>query len=119
MPPERTGNVSYSTKVSRSEADAVEAERARQGQRSVSSVVETALRELLADPGFGTAPLAVPPTRGEDLVDVSYRLSSELVGLVREARCAHRFTIQQMVRAAIHAIERRAAGAQGPTQTGR
>jgi hypothetical protein len=119
MPPERTGNVSYSTKVSSSEVDAVETERVRQGQRSVSAVVEGALRELLADPAFGTAPLAVPPALGGDLVDVSYRLSPEVVGLMREAKAAYRFTMQQMVRAAIHALEKRAAGDQGPTRTGR
>ena len=116
---ERTGKVSYTTSISRSEIGAVEAARVRQGKRSVSAVVEGALRDLLTDPAFGTAPLAVPPARGGDLVDVSYRLSPEVLALMREARAAYRFTMQQMFRAAIHALDRRAAGDQGATQTGR
>ena len=119
MPPARTGKCSYTTQLSRRDVDFVEAERARRGERHVSAVVEAALRGLLTAPGFGTDPLPVPSTINESLVAVTYRLSPGTVDLVRQASKDHGYQGRQIVRAAIHALQRRAAGDQGPTQTGR
>jgi hypothetical protein len=118
MPPERTGKRSYTTQVSRREADLVEAERARRGERHVSAVVEAALRGLLAGMAAGASPLEVPSALGEEMVTVTYRLCPETIGLLRAASRSHRFQAQQIVRAAIHALGPGADGPQGPTQTG-
>jgi len=115
----RSRNPHFGTQVTAREAAVLEAERRRRGERYLSTVLDEALVELLTGRDFVADPLPLPSLRGERLVSKGYHLRPETLGLVRDVMAAHAYEAQQIVRAAIHDLERRTAAAgQGPTQTG-
>lgn len=119
MAPRPSGNETYGVWITAREAAMVQAERRRRGVRYLSTVVDEALRDLLVGADPGTRPLPVPPTGGEPLVAKCYQLRPATIALLQETARRHGFQARQIVRAAIHEMERRARSGQGPTQTGR
>jgi len=120
MPARPSGNVKYGVSITVREATVLEAERRRRGVRYLSAVMHAALRELLEGADFERRPLPLPTSRGEPMVAKKFQLPPGTIASVKETARLHRYTEQQIVRAAIYEMERRAeSSGQGPTQTGR
>jgi len=119
MAPARSPNLKYGVSITAREATVLEEARRRRHARYLSAVMDAALRELLAGEPFGERPLEVPSAAGEEMVAKKFQLPPATIRAVKDTARLHRFTEQHIVRAAIYRLERAAAGAQGPTQTGR